>query len=40
MPDAPERLRTVMDSIFNLEAEMTLPLEFEAVHEAAFAVKY
>ncbi|WP_244809791.1 tyrosine-type recombinase/integrase [Streptomyces sp. So13.3] len=40
MPDAPERLRTVMDSIFTLEAEVNLPLEFEAVHEAAFAVKY
>ncbi|WP_349307943.1 MULTISPECIES: tyrosine-type recombinase/integrase [unclassified Streptomyces] len=40
MPDAPERLRSVMDSIFNLEAEVTLPLEFEAVCEAAFAVRY
>ncbi|QNA71999.1 tyrosine-type recombinase/integrase [Streptomyces sp. So13.3] len=40
MPDAPERLRTVMDSTFNLEAEVILPLEFEAVHEAAFAVRY
>ncbi|WHM40034.1 hypothetical protein [Streptomyces sp. BPTC-684] len=35
MPDAPERLRTVMDSIFSREVQLSLPLEFEAVYEAA-----
>lgn len=34
MPDAPDRLRTVMDSVFNLETELALPLEFEALVEA------
>ncbi|MCX4776186.1 tyrosine-type recombinase/integrase [Streptomyces sp. NBC_01264] len=35
MPDAPQRLRTVMDSVFTLESELTLPLSFEALAEAA-----
>ncbi|MFZ3492954.1 tyrosine-type recombinase/integrase [Streptomyces sp. 5.8] len=35
MPDAPQRLRTVMDSVFTLESELTLPLAFEALTEAA-----
>ncbi|WP_330300636.1 hypothetical protein [Streptomyces sp. NBC_00503] len=35
MPDAPQRLRTVMDSVFALESELTLPLSFEALTEAA-----
>ncbi|WP_329404444.1 tyrosine-type recombinase/integrase [Streptomyces melanogenes] len=35
MPDAPQRLRTVMDSVFNLDAELSLPLSFEALVEAA-----
>lgn len=35
MPDAPDRLRSVMDAVFNLETELSLPLEFEAVLEAA-----
>ncbi|MFI5761572.1 tyrosine-type recombinase/integrase [Streptomyces sp. NPDC051563] len=35
MPDAPQRLRTVMDSVFALESELTLPLSFEALAEAA-----
>ncbi len=35
MPDAPDRLRSVMDAVFNLETELSLPLEFEAIVEAA-----
>ncbi|GGX75819.1 tyrosine-type recombinase/integrase [Streptomyces hiroshimensis] len=35
MPDAPQRLRTVMDSVFMLETELTLPLQFDALVEAA-----
>ncbi|MEV3974359.1 tyrosine-type recombinase/integrase [Streptomyces sp. NPDC050698] len=35
MPDAPDRLRSVMDAVFSLETELSLPLEFEAVVEAA-----
>ncbi|MFE5868438.1 hypothetical protein ACFQ6V_07240 [Streptomyces roseifaciens] len=35
MPDAPQRLRNVMDSVFTLEAELSLPLQFEALVEAA-----
>ncbi|MFK4688201.1 tyrosine-type recombinase/integrase [Streptomyces pristinaespiralis] len=35
MPDAPERLRSLMDAVFTMETELDLPLEFEAVVEAA-----
>lgn len=35
MPDAPERLRSLMDAIFTTEIELDLPLEFEAAVEAA-----
>ncbi|WP_194236026.1 hypothetical protein [Streptomyces acidicola] len=35
MPDAPERLRSLMDAVFTLQSELDLPLEFEAVVEAA-----
>ncbi|MFE1749431.1 tyrosine-type recombinase/integrase [Streptomyces anandii] len=35
MPDAPERLRSVMDAVFTMQTELDLPLEFEAVVEAA-----
>lgn len=35
MPDAPERLRALMDSVFTLETELHLPLEFDALVEAA-----
>jgi hypothetical protein len=35
MPDAPERLRSLMDAVFTMQAELNLPLEFEAVVEAA-----
>ncbi|MER6121957.1 tyrosine-type recombinase/integrase [Streptomyces sp. NPDC001795] len=34
MPDAPERLRTLMDAVFTMQTELDLPLEFEAVVEA------
>ncbi|WP_443051484.1 tyrosine-type recombinase/integrase [Streptomyces sp. NBC_00234] len=30
MPDAPERLRALMDSVFARETELQIPLEFEA----------
>ncbi|GAA3398827.1 hypothetical protein [Streptomyces roseoviridis] len=30
MPDAPERLRSVGDSVFTRETELTLPLGFDA----------
>ncbi|MFE1875816.1 tyrosine-type recombinase/integrase [Streptomyces sp. NPDC059496] len=29
MPDAPGRLRALMDSVFTRETELSLPLEFE-----------
>ncbi|MFE2326494.1 hypothetical protein ACFXD5_21615 [Streptomyces sp. NPDC059385] len=35
MPDAPRRLRALMDSVFTRETELSLPLEFEAVVQAA-----
>ncbi|WP_411087326.1 hypothetical protein [Streptomyces sp. 061-3] len=35
MPDAPERLRSLMDAIFTTEIELDLLLEFEAAVEAA-----
>ncbi|MEU3556384.1 tyrosine-type recombinase/integrase [Streptomyces fragilis] len=35
MPDAPERLRSLMDAVFTMQTELNLPLEFEAVVEAA-----
>jgi integrase len=35
MPDAPQRLRAVMDSVFNVDSELSLPLSFEALVEAA-----
>jgi integrase len=35
MPDAPERLRSLMDAVFTMQTEFNLPLEFEAVVEAA-----
>ncbi|MFE1809094.1 hypothetical protein [Streptomyces sp. NPDC059533] len=35
MPDAPGRLRALMDSLFTRETELSLPLEFEAVVRAA-----
>ncbi|MFF9336825.1 tyrosine-type recombinase/integrase [Streptomyces albogriseolus] len=35
MPDAPERLRSLMDAVFTMQTELDLPLEFEAVVEAA-----
>ncbi|MGE7389049.1 tyrosine-type recombinase/integrase [Streptomyces sp. NPDC004126] len=35
MPDAPQRLRVVMDSVFALDTELSLPLSFEALAEAA-----
>lgn len=34
MPDAPERLRSLMDAVFTMQSELDLPLEFEAVIEA------
>lgn len=35
MPEAPERLRSLMDAVFAMQAELNLPLEFEAVVEVA-----
>lgn len=35
MPDAPERLRTLMDSVLTRETELRLPLEFDVLIEAA-----
>ncbi len=35
MPDAPERLRSLMGTVFTMHAELNLPLEFEAVVEEA-----
>ena len=35
MPDAPERLRNLMDAVFTREAELALPLEFDALVPAA-----
>ena len=35
MPDAPGRLRALMGSVFTRETELSLPLEFEAVVQAA-----
>jgi integrase len=35
MPDAPERLRSLMDAVFTKQTDLSLPLEFEAVVEAA-----
>ncbi|MGW1051872.1 tyrosine-type recombinase/integrase [Streptomyces sp. NPDC002521] len=35
MPDAPERLRSLVDAVFTMQTELNLPLEFEAVVEAA-----
>ncbi|MGW1109382.1 tyrosine-type recombinase/integrase [Streptomyces sp. NPDC002540] len=35
MPDAPERLRSLLDAVFTMQTELNLPLEFEAVVEAA-----
>ncbi|MFJ3516913.1 MULTISPECIES: tyrosine-type recombinase/integrase [unclassified Streptomyces] len=35
MPDAPGRLRALMDSVVTRETELSLPLEFEAVVQAA-----
>ncbi|MFG2727813.1 tyrosine-type recombinase/integrase [Streptomyces canus] len=35
MPDAPERLRSLMDAVFAMQTELNLPLEFEAVVEVA-----
>lgn len=35
MPDAPERLRSLMDAVFTMQTDLDLPLEFEAVVEAA-----
>ncbi len=34
MPDAPERLRLLMDAVFTMETELHLPLEFESVLES------
>ncbi|MFF0700172.1 tyrosine-type recombinase/integrase [Streptomyces tendae] len=33
MPDAPDRLRAVMDAVFRLETEVVLPLEFSTIDE-------
>ncbi|WP_420716656.1 tyrosine-type recombinase/integrase [Streptomyces sp. WM6368] len=35
MPNAPGRPRALMDSVFTGEVELSLPLEFEAVMQAA-----
>ncbi|MFJ6484582.1 MULTISPECIES: tyrosine-type recombinase/integrase [unclassified Streptomyces] len=35
MPDTPGRLRALMDSVFTRETELSLPLEVEAVAQAA-----
>ncbi|MEV5678484.1 MULTISPECIES: tyrosine-type recombinase/integrase [unclassified Streptomyces] len=35
MPEAPERLRSLMDAVFAMQAELNLPLEFDAVLEVA-----
>ncbi|MEU8543106.1 site-specific integrase [Streptomyces sp. NPDC048717] len=35
MPDAPGRLRSLMDSVFTGQTELTLPLEFDALVETA-----
>lgn len=35
MPDAPQRLRAVMDAVFTLDSALSLPLSFEALAEAA-----
>ncbi|MFI8392211.1 tyrosine-type recombinase/integrase [Streptomyces sp. NPDC085540] len=35
MPDAPERLRVLMDSVLTRETELRLPLEFDVLIEAA-----
>ncbi|MFE0644596.1 tyrosine-type recombinase/integrase [Streptomyces sp. NPDC058877] len=35
MPDAPERLRTLMDSVFTRATELALPLEFDTLAPAA-----
>lgn len=35
MPDAPERLRSLMDAVFAMQTELNLPLEFVAVVEVA-----
>ncbi|WP_329938496.1 hypothetical protein [Streptomyces sp. BE308] len=35
VPDAPERLRSLMDAVFAMQAELNLPLELEAVVEVA-----
>ncbi|MGW2398853.1 tyrosine-type recombinase/integrase [Kitasatospora sp. NPDC001664] len=37
MPDAPERLRTVIDGVFLQELELNLPLKFDVLVEAACA---
>lgn len=33
LPDAPERLRPVMDDVLTLRTQLVLPLQFEALHE-------
>ncbi|MER8047723.1 tyrosine-type recombinase/integrase [Streptomyces sp. NPDC094032] len=35
MPDAPQRLRSLMDAVFTRQTELTLPLEFDALVAAA-----
>ncbi|WP_329594594.1 site-specific integrase [Streptomyces sp. NBC_01362] len=35
MPDAPERLRSLLDAVFTMQTELNLPLEFEAAVKAA-----
>ncbi|BAU81294.1 integrase [Streptomyces laurentii] len=35
MPDAPERLRNLVDSVFTGQTELALPLEFDALVETA-----
>ncbi len=35
LPDAPERLRSVMDDVLSLKTQLVLPLQFEALHETA-----
>lgn len=34
LPDAPERLRSVMDDVLSLKTQLVLPLQFEALHES------
>ncbi|WP_123970267.1 tyrosine-type recombinase/integrase [Streptomyces sp. TLI_185] len=35
LPDAPERLRSVLDDVLSLRTQLVLPLQGEALHETA-----